>query len=420
MLSRSVADISDKVATCSNVITIVKTSRARRKLADIYATMFRFYQNAIEWYLQSKFGRFIRSFNENLVKQFEETKKELEDSIGELYREAAIANTAMITMINGKVHSLEAEVRRQRHNFEIQDAVAGQRMQKMMQVTWTGVNELERMIQSATDDNSRNGDRPVAQAFAAEVAAPEQASAYESKLQVLAIGDEGPCLFEKSSLWLAEVHTLSRLQGWMASDGGGSRSLWISSPFEVGDLVTEARAAALATVATAWQAESPVLSYFCKRPKPNQMRVDMTIEQLGLLSMVYSLIHQLLQFKGVRAEIGIMHKDLSTLDGGLNSWGTSLRVLAALLEHIPVVTFCVVDGLNKFEYGNGIPWCKQFLDILIKRQWKDKSTFNVLLTTAGQSRVLPRYIELRDCHIATKRVKEVIKSGNKLKVGLNK
>ena len=162
MLSRSVAEISDKVATCSNVITIVKTSRARRKLADIYATMFRFYQNAIEWYLQSKFGRFIRSFNENLVKQFEETKKELEDSIGELYREAAIANTAMITMINGKVHSLEAEVRRQRHNFEIQDAVAGQRMQKMMQVTWTGVNQLERMIQSATDDNSRNRDRPVA------------------------------------------------------------------------------------------------------------------------------------------------------------------------------------------------------------------------------------------------------------------
>jgi len=68
----------------------------------------------------------------------------------------------MITMINGKVHSLEAEVRRQRHNFEIQDAVAGQRIQKMMQVTWTGVNQLERMIQSATDDNSRNRDRPVA------------------------------------------------------------------------------------------------------------------------------------------------------------------------------------------------------------------------------------------------------------------
>jgi len=37
----------------------------------------------------------------------------------------------------------------------------------------------------------------------------------------------------------------------MASDGEGSRTLWISSPFKVGDLVTEARAAALATVATA-------------------------------------------------------------------------------------------------------------------------------------------------------------------------
>jgi len=146
----------------------------------------------------------------------------------------------------------------------------------------------------------------------------------------------------------------------------------------------------------------------------------MSIEQLGLLSMVYSLIHQLLQFKGIKSEAETMQKDFTSLDGSLDSWSTSLRVLAALLEHTPVVTFCVVDGLNGFEWGDGLPWCKQFQGILKKRQQKADSTFNVLLTTAGQSRILPRYVELRDRQIATKRAKEVVKFGKRIKVDLDK
>lgn len=138
------------MATCSVIIDIVTTPRARQKLAEVFARMLEFYRQVLEWYLQSRFGRFMQSFRENLLSAFEDAKKELEDNINELYREAAVANLAMVAMVNGKMASLEMEVRRQRRKYEVEDALAGQRMQKMVHTTWSELRQLKSIIERAT------------------------------------------------------------------------------------------------------------------------------------------------------------------------------------------------------------------------------------------------------------------------------
>jgi len=426
LLSTSVAEISDKVATCSNIISVIKTSRVRRKLAEIYAKMFSFYQSAIEWYLKSKFGRFFRSFNENLVKDFKETKIQLDDCIGELYREAAVANIAMVAMINNKVESLGAEVCRQRRNFEDMDASAGQRMQHMMQVNGAEFKRLRQAFESseAAALIDAPGPRPGDEVRGPEVPtketmALEPMSASGLNLTSFIIGEEGPAMFRKGSLWLAGTDTCCRLQAWMAPNAAQSRLLWISSPLETGEAISEARAAALATVAAAWQAKAPVISFFCMRAKLNQLRAGMSVEQLGLLSLVYSFIHQLLQFRGPRDSDTIKKEDLYSLDGKPGSWSISLSILEALLDQTPVVTFCVLDGLHTLEWGDGALWCKQLLRVLFQRQKKPDSFFHILFTTCGQCRLLPQHIQLQDRQMATRKARDLVRSGGKIQLDLS-
>jgi hypothetical protein len=189
-----------------------------------------------------------------------------------------------------------------------------------------------------------------------------------------------------------------------------SRTLWISSPHEPGGVMTGPRAAALGTVAAAWQAETPVMSFFCRRPKISELRPGMGMEQVGLVSLVYSFIYQLLQFNREK-DLELDERELATLNGTVDSWDINLKVLRKLLNQTPLVLFCIIDGLNDLEYGNGGMWCRQLLQVLKERQQQVGIDFNILFTTTGQSQVLPQYVEFMDRAITTKRAREVVKSG---------
>ncbi|KAJ4292783.1 hypothetical protein N0V90_009446 [Kalmusia sp. IMI 367209] len=413
LLSKSIAEISDKVATCSIIIDIIKTPRTKRKLADIYARMLQFYQRTLEWYLQSRFGRFMRSFNENLLKEFEEAKSELEDSINELYREAAVANTAMVAMVNGKMANLEMEIWRQRKNYEVRDAMAGQRMQKMMQATWTEVKQLEGMIEKAT--LARPSTPEVSSGYIEEAGLDHAADnglmqAAVTHLDSFILDNEGLKLFSQGRFWVAEKETMLKLRAWM-SEGTSSRTIWISSPYESRMAITGSRAAAMITVAAAWQAETPIISAFCTRPQPDQLRSSSSIEQVGLISLSYSLIRQLLQFDSVIKSSAVKQTDLNMLDGKASTWPHTLKIVATLLKYVPDVTFCVIDGLNEFEWGNGGLWARELVEVLQEKQKQTEGAFNILFTTAGQSYVLPKLVDIGSRHLATKKATEVGKSG---------
>lgn len=360
--------------------------------------MFRFYQDTLEWYLQSRFGRFVRSFNENLLKTFEDAKKDLEDSINELYREAAIANTAIVSAMYGKVNSLEAELYRQRQSYEARDTLAGKRLEKMIGATWTGFEQVEKMVELL--------ERAAPQILPAQdimrTLPPNQVEPLSTAaLDPFIIGEQVPPIFNKGSPWVLEKTLIYKLQTWIKGNAV-SRTMWISSPYNHGARISGASVALSAVVAAAWQVETPLLTAFCKRPSPEELRPSMSTEQIGLISIVYRLIQQLLQFKGAVNSLAINKTDLGALNGETSSWDVSLKLLRTLLRNVPDGTFCAIDNLNVLESGSGKMWCNQLLTVLKERQLQADSSFNILFSTNGQSSVLPQHTTVRDRYMAPK------------------
>jgi DNA-binding Xre family transcriptional regulator len=52
----------------------------------------------------------MRSFNENLVTEFEGAKRDRKVDVNELHREVAIANAAINSMVKGRVANLEERI----------------------------------------------------------------------------------------------------------------------------------------------------------------------------------------------------------------------------------------------------------------------------------------------------------------------
>lgn len=379
--------------------------------------MFQFYQNTLEWYLQSRYERFMRSFNENLLKTFEDAKKDLEDSITELFREVAVANTAMVAVIEGKLSVLETELVRQRRNYEARDTVAGKRLEKTLEALWAGINQIESTIELASLRHSAPQNQ-LMQDTATTLACDQANDIYNHDLNAFIIEDQVPSNFTKRGSWIVEKDVIHRLQTWITDDAV-SRTMWISSPHHTGAGVSGASAAVFAVVAAAWQAETPILTAFCRRPRPDQLRPGMSTEQVGLISLVYRLIRQLLQFNQAGDNLAMDMNDFRALNGEASSWDASLRVLQALLQNMPVITFCTIDNLNELEWGGGRKWCSQLLVALRERQLHVGSSFNILLSTTGQSLVLPQYVMVKDRYIAPKSAKEFgrIEKGPDLRLG---
>ncbi|KAK5630512.1 hypothetical protein RRF57_006227 [Xylaria bambusicola] len=353
------------------------------------------------------------SFNENLKKEREDARKDIEDCINELYREASVSSTAMIAILSGKITNLETELSRQRENYAAQDTAAGRRMFVMMEASWMDSRIAGRTLESA-NPTRLIGPAPHVQDITPASMTRAQARAHSSTIKLFTIGTEGPGMFSAGKFWLAEDAVFPKLRTWMV-ENASSRTLWISSPYDKAG-TTSARAAALAVVTAAWQAETPLISHFCQRPRPREVRSGMSIVQVGLVGMVYSLIHQLLQFGSEEEILPISEEKMTSLDGSNNSWEASLEVLRVLLDHTPVLMYCVIDGLNDLEWGDTGKGCPQVLDVLFARQRKTGTVFNILLTTAGQSRVLPPRVDPRDRQVTTKTATEVERYGRRIEL----
>ncbi|KAI0198041.1 hypothetical protein F4808DRAFT_437454 [Astrocystis sublimbata] len=420
-LSKAVANISDKVATCSPVIHVIKTRRLRKKLAHIYARMFQFYQDAIKWYLQSRLLRAFSSFNDNIKKGFTDTINDLEDCIREVYRETAVGGVGMLATLNNNLLDITAELQRQRQSFrqEQEDHWAGHRMLALLEDICMSINIGSKGKMASTEFGGRlvAGTNRIEE-LGSLGTTRAQARIHKDAIKAFIIGEEGPDLSNaRSSSYVAEDGVLHKLRTWMPH-GTESSTLWISSPYEV-SATTSARAAALAVVTAAWGTQSPIISHFCQRMRPNKVRNGMSIEQVGLIGVVYSLIHQLLEFGKDTDEVNINTESLALLDGRVESWDASLEVLASLLEQTPNQMHCVIDGVSDLEFGDGKQWCRQFLEVLFARQGREGKIFSILLTTSGQSMILPSLVQMKDKHHATRPAREVARHGKRLDLNMS-
>lgn len=336
-LAQSIAEISEKAALCSKILEVIKTASMRQKLADVYAQVFMFYHKAMEWYLQSKTSKFFGSFNTNVKKTLEEAVKSIKNIIDDMRFEAEITGLAMVADIKKGLFL-------QRQNCRPDDIEAGRRMYDMFKAFMAKFNS-----QWPQDHAISQGSSAIdleAPARSEELTSQTHISrsnvrCYANNLEAFVVMEEGPGLFKDGWLWMTETNIFPRLQEWM-TESDQSRVLWISSPHEQG--TTSAKAAALAVVGTAWQAKTPIISHFCERPRPDPQRLPQTIDQNGLIGVVYSLIVQLLQFNIEGEDIDLKEETLKNLNGDRDSWSESLEILSMLLFQTPFLSYCVIQA----------------------------------------------------------------------------
>ena len=94
-LSTALEQISAKVARCAKILHVIKTDSLRGKLAEVYAAMFYFFRDIVEWYHKSRTSRFLGSFNDSVNKKFETTAATITVLIDEIDKEAAVGGFAM-------------------------------------------------------------------------------------------------------------------------------------------------------------------------------------------------------------------------------------------------------------------------------------------------------------------------------------
>jgi len=409
-ISQTVADITVKATRVTKVLNIITTQAMREVFSELYAQVFLFYRNAIEWYMKSKTSRFFGSFNEKLIEEYHNADKRIDNCIREMYREANIAGLAILRVVDSTTAELRHETIRQRQqsSMDYDLNMAGWQMAEMLKAMHQH-HAFEEFIRSyskplpalalnADGDSIREG-----------VLNRSEAREISINLENFIIGDEGHRMFGDGKFWLPDIEASSALEDWM-SDKTQSSTLWISSE-DVSTEMPSSRAAALSAIIAAWHAEMPIISHFCERPRYTDVSRGRDVEKMGLLGLLYSLITQLLQFNVEDDRFEIAQKQVNALDGSDDSWSPALELFSKLLKATPYLSICVLDGLNDLCFSAGAEWCKDLLNVLFDYRKSSPVPFRVLLTTSGQSRVLPEYVRAEDRLSIVNSARAIARSG---------
>lgn len=408
-LSEMVASITDKATRAAQWLLLYKTKDLRELFAELYAQIFLFYRDAIEWYAKPKFARAFESFNAHLVKPYEKAVAKIESLLVEIGRAANVADAARaIAFYDDFEEVLHNQRRRNTDRDDLK--FAGHHARRLLLLMGETLNHQkdalpteENLRLKLTEDDARRQTGmggPLSRAEAKECS---------SQLQKYVVGSEGPSLFKDGKFWLPEPRIVSMLGEWIGPDTSLS-TLWVESP-STSRGFPGSRAAALTTVATAWDSEMPVISHFCARPYHGDLADDRTVEEVGLIGLVCSLIVQLVQFNVEGDEFRTTRERLAKLDGSDASWPEALAFFRELLRATPQVTRCVIDGLNELSFADGAEWCGAFLETLLEHQRSSPQGFKILLTTTGQSRVLPEHVREENTAAASGAAREVIRDG---------
>ncbi|KAF2444042.1 hypothetical protein P171DRAFT_494171, partial [Karstenula rhodostoma CBS 690.94] len=413
-LSNAVTEITIESSYCMQLIGLVRTPAMREQLSKVYALMFRFYRDAIEWYLSSSKSKFFGSFNERIKIGFGESAKAIKEIVNRMFNMCHIGTAARVISIHQDMALSKAEVFRQRQNQWAQNNSGtdpGEFMQAFLQAMYQ-FQAIEKPKQKEMTVQSE--DKAIEDTQ--EIAATNKRSELREnarQMELYIVGSEGHTLFESGQFWMPDLKVAPVLQDWMAKSDL-PHTLWVSGP-PVSDTIsmTSSKAAAMNVVLAAWSVHSPIISHFCERPYHSAE--GLTCEQSGMIGLVYSLIMQLLQFEVEDDQLDLDLDDVARLNGSSASFSEGLRILYRLFVCTSDIRFCVIHNLNAFEWGGGGEWCHDFLDVLSRAQANCRGSFKILLTTSGNSRVLAERIPPRSQCFAEELAHQVPLPVSKLK-----
>jgi hypothetical protein len=411
-ISETVTQITQKAARAAKALFLVPTKAMRELFSELYAQVFEFYSDAIEWYMQSKFSRLFKSFNEKIKDRYDRAAIKIEATLTEIFRELDVAKFALAKIQLSAQERTDDMLRQRQQPFDgFTVGCAGRNAQHLLLGWHRSICIEESADGSIHQEDKRSPPREMGDS-GSDTELLDRSAARDSatSLKSQVVGREGQDLFGDGKYWLPEVDVSTRLHEFI---GPNSRSatLWVSGPSVDRQEMPNSRVVAMHLFLAAWQAEMPLISHFCERPRASTLPKHRKVEETGLIGLLYSLIHQLLQFEFEDDPFRIPGTELEKLDGSDQSWDQAIDVFTKLLDATPHLSLCVIDGLNELAYStSSAEWCATLLQVMSKHQAQFSGTFKLLLSTQGNSRVLQDHVSVSDRLTVQGRVREVMQN----------
>ncbi|KAF2234968.1 hypothetical protein EV356DRAFT_566660 [Viridothelium virens] len=400
-LSRAVADVSSKAAECANWLHSTNTRDMRVMLAGIYAKVFEFFHGTIEWFIKSKISRFFDAFNSEISEKYLKAASDLNQRIQKMQNAGIIRSSAMQRSTLDGIEHLKGG------NCCVERWVEVSRIFEQTYSRCRGTDARTRIYakQLEAAGGNNNGIKEGNEKISWRSSSLE----FAGHLKDHATGEDGRKLISNHQNWLLDDQILWRMQEWLRDDID-SQLLWISGPWEFQDS-SSARPAALAIIAAAYQVQTLIVSYICEKPRLSERKPGMSLEKTELITLLYSLIDQLMHFNVEDEDLDLGRHRFEKLDGSRDSWSGAIALLSELLKHTPGLRFCVIDGMNLLEASDGADWCDDLLRTLLECHTSEDAHFNLLFTTAGKSRALLQRVSGRQHYDSDQYISDVERRG---------
>lgn len=225
-----------------------------------------------------------------------------------------------------------------------------------------------------------------------------------SKLErfIIGVGTTSTLLEEPPALSLSYT-MFHELQVWMKSTV--SRMLWIGGSTHTDFQYPSAMSNAAASIVQLVTQAGPIVIYhFCEIPQISASVDGISREEIGLISMVYSLIRQLIIAAGPQFEssLDFSRERFAQLNGTLEGFKEALQLLKDLADPCPAYIICIIDGIDNIDYGKGQEGCRMLLEtlrdlmILKANDAGEGRVFKVLFTTASRPGLLMQNLKANE------------------------
>ncbi|KAE9375263.1 hypothetical protein N431DRAFT_453923 [Stipitochalara longipes BDJ] len=431
-LSRAFDEITELVDFAKRQVGGVPTLYTRIALAKLYKEIFLYLKDCTDWFTRTSKARALRSFNEDFYKCFSDRMDRVKSIATTVHQEATIGGIQNIQVMLARTEDLEQQRRRHwedemtRWRMErqqmMQDRESGLRARGVLEDTWhsdQGQRARIRRIETLQDnsqttslsDDIEETSSPKLQQQSSRAAGGENPLNYQRNavleaskgLEKFIIGNSVDLLNTLPPASFASIPVATKLREWLSSRI--STFLWVRGP-PASHYPSDLSALSGSLINAALGSKIPILFHFCEPAKSVDLADGLNTEEAGVVSLVYSLIRQLILLlePDVDASIDFSAERLSLLESPLGNWREVISFLNDLLTLSPGILLCVIDGIDDLDYGRGKSLCADILALMRRREAASARSgliLKTLFTTTGYAKTLDDGLGLDEVVIDT-------------------
>ncbi|XXH05540.1 Vacuolar protein sorting-associated protein atg6 [Hypoxylon texense] len=422
--SEALADLSSDLHYVGKSTGISDSPEMKRCVVKLYAEVFEFLCHAMKWY-QSPGRRLLKSLNANFYDDSVQKRvTKIQRLVQQVNREANLKTQMRVMDFAENQRRHGDEVRMQ---FEALDRKFGRMYDFLLDLGMNSANLLQANGEAIKDEERKAlilGSTNVAlgQSDPALDQLPdsdqlENNSLIENTEEMRLTRDE-MCEYSERLKEFAEYlpsqlsavsdaprrpyipeEVVRSLRVWI--EAGDSRFLWVEGPGE------DSQNEDLSRMATQiWTSSSaariPVVLFFRRSHYSFQARFSMSVQQAGLIALLYSLITQFINLlpEDFPGPSKLARDKFERLDGSFASIDAALEILDSLLGLAPPALVCVINGLERLESRETMVGIALLVNML--RRQSGGRRFKILFTTLGSSYVLGKKMDIRERVLATR------------------